>query len=270
MEYTMKSISGLSGIGRERLGKILRNTRGVITVSDAADILGIPNSRASKMLSKWTEKGWLSRVRRGVYVPIPVDSSSAEIQLEDPWTVIDKIYAPCYIGGLSAAEYWDLTEQIYNTVFVMTTQRNIDRETTLKGTKVKLRTIKEKDIFGLKTVWRGSARVSVSDPSRTLLDMINSPDKVGGGIRPVTDIFKCYLEKEKSDISTLIKYAAQLSNGAVFKRLGFLLESYAPEKKQEIDICSTSMTKGRAKLDPGLNCSRIITKWNLWVPENWK
>jgi hypothetical protein len=30
------------------------------------------------------------------------------------------------------------------------------------------------------------------------------------------------------------------------------------------------MTTGNARLDPGLNNDRLITRWRLFVPENWK
>ena len=43
--------------------------------------------------------------------------------LEDPWVIAAQLYGPCYIGGWSAAEYWDLTEQIFRTVVVMTMHR---------------------------------------------------------------------------------------------------------------------------------------------------
>lgn len=264
----MKKIAGLGKLDRERLAKVIRGTKGTITVSDAANILNVSRSDASKILSRWTSKGWLSRVKRSFYIPIPLESMTTEIPLEDPWVIAEELYYPCYIGGWSAAEYWDLTEQIFRTVVVMTVQKPRDREPVIKGTNFMLRTISEKAMFGIKPVWRGQIKISVSDPSRTILDMLDDP-QLGGGIRSTSDMLTNYLKSEKKNMSLLIEYGKKLDNGAVFKRLGFLLESFFPREHDAIRTCKMYLTKGNAKLDPKLFAERLITRWRLWIPNNW-
>jgi predicted transcriptional regulator of viral defense system len=109
----------------------------------------------------------------------------------------------------------------------------------------------------------------VSDPTRTLLDLIAEP-KLGGGIRGVTDMLNEYLKSEHKHFELLIEYAKRLNNGAAFKRLGFLLERYIPEEKQIIEACKMYLTKGIVKLDPNLEADTLITKWRLWVLKGWK
>ncbi|MGH8551442.1 MAG: hypothetical protein ACRERU_23110, partial [Methylococcales bacterium] len=36
-----------------------------------------------------------------------------------------------------------------------------------------------------------------------------------------------------------------------------------------VQHCRTRLTKGTAKLDSALKCTRLITKWRLWVPPSW-
>jgi predicted transcriptional regulator of viral defense system len=98
--------------------------------------------------------------------------------------------------------------------------------------------------------------------------MINDP-VLGGGIRTTTDIFTDYLKSKKKNLDLLIKYADSLNNGAIFKRLGFLLEKFAPNEKSIILKSKSRLTKGNAKLDPKLKADKLITKWRLWVPESW-
>jgi predicted transcriptional regulator of viral defense system len=78
-----------------------------------------------------------------------------------------------------------------------------------------------------------------------------------------------YLKSENKNIQLLIDYAKRLSNGAIFKRLGFLLERYAPEQEAALNECKTQLTKGNVKLDPTLQADKLITRWRLWVPESW-
>ncbi|MBN4054705.1 type IV toxin-antitoxin system AbiEi family antitoxin domain-containing protein [Nitrospira defluvii] len=268
MIYTIQPLGGLGKTDRSRIAAIIRETKGSVSVNEAAEILKVSNSDAAKMLARWTSKGWLSRVRRGLYIPVSLESQTADVPLEDPWVIAERLYSPCYIGGWSAAEYWDLTEQIFRTVVVMTVQKPRDRSPTIKGTTFMLRSVSDKAMFGFKSVWRGQLKIPLSDPTRTVLDMLNAP-LLGGGIRSVVDMFSNYLRSEKKDLNLFIEYANRLGNGAVFKRLGFLLERFFPNEENIIQECRSRLTSGNAKLDTKLSADRLITRWNLWVPQSW-
>jgi predicted transcriptional regulator of viral defense system len=108
----------------------------------------------------------------------------------------------------------------------------------------------------------------VSDPSRTVLDMLNDP-LVGGGLRPTVDMFINYLKSEKRDLTRLINYAERLGNGAVFKRLGFLLEQLSREEQEVMAACRVRLTTGNARLDPAVPADKLVSRWRLWVPGNW-
>jgi predicted transcriptional regulator of viral defense system len=264
----MEIMSGLGQKDRKRLSAIFRETKGTISVCDVARILNITSNDAAKMLARWAKKSWLSRIHRGLYVRVPFESYTSDIALEDPWIIAVRLFSPCYIGGWTAAEHWDLTEQIFRTIVVLTTHKPRNRALNIKGTNFMLRTIPEKALFGTKPIWRGQVKVSISDPSRTILDMLADP-KLGGGIRPTVDMLMNYMKSENKNVDLLIEYAKRLGNGAVFKRLGFLLERYSPDQKTAIDVCAAHITKGIAKLDPGLKATKIISRWRIWVPDQW-
>lgn len=114
-----------------------------------------------------------------------------------------KIYSPCYIAGWSAGEYWGLTEQIFRTVVAFTTQSPRNRTPSIKGTDFILHTIPKEAMFGLKSLWRGQIRVSISDPTRTILDFLANP-KLGGGIRHCSDMLIEYLKSEDKNLKLLI------------------------------------------------------------------
>ena len=110
--------SGLSAASRRELSRLLRDNPPLVTTSLAASTLGLTPAAASRRLAAWSRSGWLARVRRGAYVPVPIESPSADVALEDPWSVAMTTFAPCYMGGRSAAEHWGLTEQIFRSVCV--------------------------------------------------------------------------------------------------------------------------------------------------------
>jgi predicted transcriptional regulator of viral defense system len=265
----MSRPSGIGKLDRERITMLLRDTQHTISVKEAATLLGLSRKHAAKILARWAIKGWVSRIKRGLYIPVPLESTTGDIPLERPWVVAEKLFHPCYIGGWSAAEYWGLTEQIFRTLVVLTTERPRNRKPVINGTDFLLHTISKLAMFGLKIIWQEKIKVSVSDPTRTILDFLIDP-KLGGGIRMTTDMLKEYLKSEHKNLPLLIDYANRLNNSAAFKRLGFLLEQYAPEELDIIDTCKKQVTISKTKLDPQLDADKLITRWRLWVPAHWK
>jgi predicted transcriptional regulator of viral defense system len=262
------NFSGLETASRTRLAKVLRATQGTITPESAAAALADTRLAASRQLARWAEQGWLQRVRRGIYVPVPLESERADAAPEDAWLIANTAFAPCFIAGWSAVEHWALTEQVFRSVCVATSGRPRHREQTIGGTVFALHTVPAAHFFGLKAVWRGATRVQVSDPSRTVLDLLATP-AWGGGIRTVVDVLQAYLKSEHRNLPLLLDYAARLGNGAVFKRMGYLLQRHAPDEAQAIAACADQLTAGYTKLDPALPSVRLVTAWGLWVPAGW-
>ncbi len=261
----MQPIGGLSKSSRGRLAKVLRSSNGSVSPADASRALNIERGEAAQLLAGWYARGWLTRVRRGLYVPVPLESSTSDIALEDAWAIADRLFAPCYIGGWSAAEHWGFTEQLFRSTLIVTTRRPRSRRVEARGAVFIVRTVAESVMFGLKSVWRGRARVNVSDPTRTILDMLDTP-ALGGGVRSALDMLKSYFASKYRDPQLLIRYADQLGNRAVFKRLGYLAATFLPNEPELVAECRKRLSAGNAKLDPKLPAERLVTAWRLWVP----
>lgn len=254
--------------GRARLARVLRAGADLITVDDASGALDVDRRTAAKLLARWAEQGWLKRLRRGVYSPIAVDAVSADRTLENPWVLVPTLFEPGYIGGWSAAEHWDLTEQIFRDVCVFTARPFRHKRAEFEGIGFVLNRTREDLLFGLEAVWKDSTRIPISDPHRTVLDTLARP-ATGAGVRHVADCLAAYLDSERADLPKLIGYAERLGNGAVFKRLGFLLEHTAKADTRAITACQEHMSTGNAQLDPGLRGDAFVKRWRLWVPPAW-
>lgn len=253
--------------GRANLAAVIQAAGDVVRIDDAAQVLDITRDRASKLLSRWVKQGWLRRVGTGTYVPVQLDLLDSPQVIQDPWILVPALFAPAYIGGRTAAEHWDLTEQIFRDIVVFTArsarQKTVERQNaifTLKHTR-------EEKIFGTRTVWRGQTRIAVSDVHRTIIDMLDDPE-VGGGIQHVADCFGQYMKRSDRNPTKLIEYARRHGNGAIFKRLGFLAERH-PQGEVLAKEAKERLTKGHAKIDPTLKCSRLVTRWRLRVPPTW-
>ena len=144
--------SGLSAVSRGELSRLLRDNPPIVTASLAASTLGLTPAAAARRLAAWSRSGWLARVQRGTYVSVPIESESADVALDDAWSVAAAMFAPCYIGGWSAAEHWGLTEQIFRSTCVMTGKRPHDRQPLLRKARFDLHTVPAAHFIGLKTV----------------------------------------------------------------------------------------------------------------------
>lgn len=264
-----KQLRGIKKKAREQLALLIRNTKQSFTIDEAAKILGIDNQIASRILFRLNKNGWLSRIKRGTYIITPLESSSPYAVIEDGWIIAHKLFSPCYIAGWSALEYWHLTEQIFNTIVVITTKKVRNLNVDIEGTKFWLKVSYLNNNLGLKSIWRNDIKTQVSDPSRTIIDILNDP-MLAGGIRLVLDALQNYINSEHKNSDLLLQYAENSKNKTIYKRLGFLLEYLNAKEQELISLCKQKISSGYSKLDPQLECNKLIKKWHLWVPEDWK
>jgi predicted transcriptional regulator of viral defense system len=120
-------------------------------------------------------------------------------------------------------------------------------------------------MFGVTTVWRGQTRVQVSDTSRTITDVLDTP-RLGGGIRHVTEALSVYFSGEHRNDELLTDYIDRLGNRTIPKRLGYLVEALGIPAPKVIDFCQANASTGYSKLDPAVSASgRLVRRWNLEI-----
>lgn len=257
--------AGISYENRALLERLHREIPGAFDVRHAAKTLGLEPDRTRRLLAYLARRGWLSRVRPGLYVAVPLDARRSGEWIEDPWVVAERTFSPCYVGGWSACQHWGLTEQLFRTMLVVTARKVRHREPVIQGTSYRLTVRSEDKLFGLTPVWRDRVRVNVSDPTRTIVDILDDPT-LGGGIRSVADILYEYLTGEFRDDDLLLEYGDRLGNRAVFKRLGFLLEHLEVSPAGLLAECSRRQSAGLVALDPSVKATgRIVRRWGLRV-----
>jgi predicted transcriptional regulator of viral defense system len=253
--------------GRAQLIKVLAASGDVVHISDVTQALGVSRTDAAKRLARWREQGWISRVGAGAYVPASIDTLGSERVLDDAWVLVPALFSPAYVAGRTAAEHWDLTEQIFKDIVVITGQAIRQKRQTRQGFEFMLKHLGPDKIFGTKPVWRHHTKVPVSDVHRTVIDMLDDP-ALGGGIQHVADCLKAYLTRADRSDEKLIEYAERLGNGAVFKRLGFLAERL-PDGAELAELCRQRLTAGNSRLDPALESKRLLSRWRLLIPQTW-
>lgn len=256
---------GINAENRRRLTRLLRSGAGPFTVEGTAAALDMSAPRARRFLAYLARRGWLARIRPGLYAPVPLEAARPSEWSTDPWVVASQVFEPCYVGGWSACEHWGLTDQLFRSVVIVSTRWVRDRTPTIQGTSYRVKVIKPERMFGTRPVWRDGVRVNVSDPSRTVLELLDDPE-LGGGIRHVSDVLRTWFEGDLRNDALLLEYAERLGNRSVYKRLGFLVETLQIPAIGLIEACEQNMSEGVVRLAPsGPEGGRRVGRWRLLV-----
>jgi predicted transcriptional regulator of viral defense system len=260
----MPHASGISGKGRSELSKVLGSGGRFITPSDVSDALDLDADAAARRLARWAKDGWVRRVRRGLYIGVPVDAINPMAWTEDPLLVADAVWSPCYFTGWTAARQWSLTEQVFRSTVLKTSRRvRIAKDHLLDHDYLVSHVHTDALNWGVQSEWRDGTRLRFADSARTVIDVLDTP-RLGGGIRHVADILHAYLEER--DPKTLVEYGDRLDNHTLFKRLGYLVEKIDPAQNQLLAACNDRVSKGISALDPdGPAGGRRVMRWALRI-----
>ncbi|MBI3099534.1 MAG: hypothetical protein HYY93_15105 [Planctomycetes bacterium] len=261
----MRTIHGISAVNRKRLESLHRQLKGPFSVEEAATVWKLDSTRARRLLAQLASSGWLSRVRRNAYTAVPLGATAPGEWREDPWIVAAKTFAPCYLGGWTACEHWGLTEQIFREIIVVTSRRVRHRVQDIQGTRVRIKVVSAARIFGLQTVRRGQSKVPLSDPTRTVLDLLDDPT-MGGGMRHVAEVVRGYFEGSARDDARMVSDADRIGNRTIFKRLGYLIETLGLSAPDLSQTCRGRLSAGIGLLDPAAKpVGPILKRWGLRV-----
>lgn len=268
LQYTRDNISGISKKHRELLSRLHRNHPTPFGIDEAKVTLELPRPKVRSLLRYWCARGWLSRIQRGIYITVPLNAKSPSEWREDAWIVANTVFEPCYIGGWSAAEHWNLTEQIFSDIVTFTSASVRKRDPVIKRTRYIVVRIPKKKFFSLTSVWRNNIKISVSSPSRTIADILNTP-RLGGGMKHVAQIISDYFSGEHRNDDELRLCMEKLKNRTAMKRLGYVIETLNIDAPDTLAFCLENISAGYSSLDPSApDGGRLLRRWNLQVNVN--
>jgi predicted transcriptional regulator of viral defense system len=205
----------------------------------------------------------VARVQRGLYIAVPLEAEDPARWSADPWAVASAALAPGYVGGWTALNHWDLTDQVFATTVFITSRPVPRRERTIGSVRLEVRHKPEAALFGTRRVWREGTPVSVSDRERTLIDCLDDPS-LGGGLRHTVEALTAYAEAPDAAWGRLVEYGDRLGNRTVFKRLGYIVETLALADDALIRTCRERLSAGTGRLDPSRPATgRTTSRWGL-------
>ena len=190
----------------------------VFTIDEAEKVFDVERGSLRVILSRMEDDGLVERLERGKYLVIPLSARKGSYTLNE-FVIGSELVEPHAISYWSALNYHGLTEQIPNTVFVQTTSRKKKRDLNVFGVRYLIIKISESKFFGVEKVWIDNVSINITDKEKTTVDCLDRPEYSGG----VIEVAKA-LNNEVYDYDRLSRYAVNMKNSGVIRRLGFLCD----------------------------------------------
>ncbi|MCC6393424.1 MAG: type IV toxin-antitoxin system AbiEi family antitoxin domain-containing protein [Bryobacterales bacterium] len=257
-----------SQVGIELVRLLVSEGFRVFTIEDARNLsarVGLKDTYLWEALHHLRQNGWIISLRRGLYaIAESVPGALAVHEFEVAMALVD----PAAISHWSALHYHGLTEQTPQKVFVLTTTKvSIPRlrgaqrsgEYRVGDISYQFIQVKPERYFGTEKVWVGEAQVTVTDPERTLLDGLVTPQYFGD----FAEILHGFEVRQPNlNVERIIEYALRM-DAAAAKRLGWVLQAQGVEPTRLESLLRLPI-KGYRKLDPsGPRSGRYHRRWMI-------
>ncbi len=233
------------------------------TLSFARQTLGhIKDDPTPQFLERLQSKGWIRRIRRGLFAVVPLSSGEDRSPQLHEFVVAMELVSPAVIAYWSALNHHGMTEQLPRTVFVATDHPVRRQPGDVLGVTYKIVSLKPEKFFGIAKDWIDEHPFSVTDKEKTIIDGLDLPQYAGG----VNEIAKALTGSWKTlDETKLRKYAAAIGNSAVGKRLGFMMEASGLGDVEAFRK-AMSLAPGFSSLDPTMpKHGKYNRRWGLLI-----
>lgn len=220
---------------------------------ELASHVGLKDDYLWESLYHLRRNGWIVALRRGLYA---LASTVPGVEPAHEFEIAMALADPAAVSHWSALNFHGLTEQVPRNVFVLTTtdafvprargaNARLAGEGYLIGETVyQFIQVKPDRYFGTEKTWIGEARVTITDPERTLLDGLSRPQYCGD-FAEVLHAFE--VRAANLELGRIIEHALKL-DAATAKRLGWVLEHQGIELSRLEQLLAVPV-KGYRKLD---------------------
>jgi predicted transcriptional regulator of viral defense system len=198
-------------------------SRELVSLGEIEKLARVSRGFARKLAHDLVVRGWLQRVRRGLYLLNPSSHGSEIVPDTDPLRVGSRIVEPYYFGYATAAELEGLFPQASRVYYLVTTSRW--RPGRSLSRQFRVIRVAPSRFFGLRRMVRRGTSLFVSDPERTVLDCLDRPD-FSGGMAGVAQILA--MAKPRFNWSRFGSYLDRFGNRSLTLRAGYLAEHVRP------------------------------------------
>jgi predicted transcriptional regulator of viral defense system len=190
-----------------------------VTLGEIQAALACSGSYARFMAHQLVKKGWLERLRPGLYQLVPAERGREGVADTNPLAVGAVLVSPSFFSFGTACTHHGLTEQVFSEVSLVTRARR--RPQLVRGTRYVFVPVPEERFFGFTERTVLGAPVQMATVERALVDAVDRP-RYAGGIGEVSRIVARASRRMSWD--ALLTILRRVGESALVQRLGYLLE----------------------------------------------
>ncbi len=236
---------------------------------EAHTATGRSERTSNNLLAGNLRAGRLLRVRRGLYATVPpgVDADQATA---DPYLVANKLTGDAVVAYHAALQFHGKAYSVWQRFHYLTSARA--RSLSFQGMEflpvqapVAVRSLPDLGGGVVEKRHAGGA-VRVTTLERTLVDVLDAPDKSGGW----EELWRSLEMVEFFDLDAVTDYALKLGSSLTVARLGFYLEQHRDAlmvEDRHLEALRPHAPTQPRYLDSKRESGRLVSGWNLVVPE---
>ncbi|MGM0406321.1 MAG: type IV toxin-antitoxin system AbiEi family antitoxin domain-containing protein [Thermoplasmatota archaeon] len=228
----------------------------VITTDDVKGIIG---QKAPDYITNLRGKGYIKKIRKGLYAIAPPDMIGEDIK-PDKFLIANKVKDEYYISHHSALEIHGLAQTIHNRVYITSTTPS----RSFRYEDIEYKFITTKHFFGFEEKNRLNSTLTVSDREKTILDCIRNIKYAGG----LEELIKSLEGVPSLDRDKMTDYLDRIEENSLYQKTGFLLDELNIQVPIEDELLS-KVGKRTYYIDESKD-SYYVSKWNLMVPKRFK
>lgn len=234
-----------------------------VTLTELREALGASESYARYLAHRLVKKGWMERLRPGLFQFVPANRGREGIADTNPLAVGDVLVSPYFFSFGTACTRHGFTEQVFAEVYLACRERR--RPETIRDTRYVFVHVREQGFAGFEEVRVLGHAVRMATPERALLDAVDRP-RHAGGIGEVSLI--AARAARKVSWEKVFDLARNWGSSALVQRLGYLLDlhqSHLPEDAREALL---GLVRPQSKIQLGSRRrwgtgGKLVRPWNV-------
>ncbi len=236
-----------------------------ITLDDLRTLLDSSDAYARYVAHRLVQKGWLERLRPGLFRLIPAARGREAIADMNPLTVGAVLADPYFYSFGTACTYHGLTEQAFAEVYIACRLRRSPE--TIRGIRYVFVQVRESRFFGFEETNALGDLVQMATRERALLDALDRP-RYAGGIGEVSRMVARAAPKVSWE--ALMDLLQRWGESALVQRLGYLLEFHKVEPPPRVHAALQRLMRPGSKVLLGSRrqwgtSGPLASPWNVVV-----
>lgn len=234
-----------------------------VTLAELREALGVSENYARLFAHRLVKKGWLERLRPGLFQLIPADRGPEGVGDTNPLAAGAVLVTRYFYSFGTACTHHGLTEQVFSELYLACREQR--RPEIIREQRYVFVHVPERCFFGFGQIAVLGEPVQMATAERALLDAVDRP-RYAGGIGEVSRITARGATRISWDV--MLDFVRRWGSSALVQRLGYFLDLHQVRVPNNVKAALLDLVRPKSKI---LLASRsrwgttgkLVRTWNV-------